>query len=170
VATLHIEHPISDLETWLGAFNRFEDARQKAGVRSQRVHQPVDDDKYIFVTLDFGSVAAATAFKSFLESTVWASAQASPALAGTPKSPNPHRGSDRARAWVSVVLSAQSRHFACVSRDTPSDEEQLRRHSSARRRERDRRASLPRAHRRLPSPEAVTRQFGGRGIALRRLR
>lgn len=85
MATLHIEHPISDLETWLGAFNRFEDARQKAGVRSQRVHQPVDDDKYIFVTLDFGSVAAATAFKSFLESAVWASAQASPALAGTPR-------------------------------------------------------------------------------------
>jgi hypothetical protein len=68
VATLHIEHLISDLETWLGAFNRFEDARQNAGVRSQHVHQPVDDDKYIFVTLDFDSVAEATAFKSFLES------------------------------------------------------------------------------------------------------
>ena len=85
MATLHIEHPISDLETWLGAFNRFEDARTKAGVRSQRVHQPVDDDKYIFVTLDFDSVAEATAFKSFLESTVWAAAEASPALAGTSK-------------------------------------------------------------------------------------
>ncbi len=42
MATLHIEHPISDLETWLGAFNRFEDACTKAGVRSSRVHQPVD--------------------------------------------------------------------------------------------------------------------------------
>jgi hypothetical protein len=85
VATLHIGHPISDLETWLGAFNRFEDARQNAGVRSQHVHQPVDDDKYIFVTLGFDSAAEATAFKSFLESTVWASAEASPALAGTPR-------------------------------------------------------------------------------------
>ena len=51
MATLHIEHPISDLQTWLGAFNKSEEARKKAGVRSQRVHQPVDDD--IHVTLDF---------------------------------------------------------------------------------------------------------------------
>jgi hypothetical protein len=85
VATLHIEHPISDLQTWLGAFNNFEEARNRAGVRSQRVHQPVDDDKYIYVTLDFDTVEAATAFKSFLERTIWASGEASPALAGTPK-------------------------------------------------------------------------------------
>ena len=85
MATLHIEHPISDLQTWLGAFNKFEDARKKAGVRSQRVHQPVDDDEYIYVRLDFDSVEEAAAFKSFLERTVWASAEASPALGGTPK-------------------------------------------------------------------------------------
>jgi len=35
--------------------------------------------------LDFDSVEEAAAFKSFLEKTVWASAEASPALAGTPK-------------------------------------------------------------------------------------
>jgi hypothetical protein len=29
--TLHIEHPISDLETWFGAFNRFAEARSRAG-------------------------------------------------------------------------------------------------------------------------------------------
>ena len=85
MATLHIEHPISDLETWLGAFNKFEEARKKAGVRSQRVHQPVDDDKYIYVRLDFDSVEQAADFKSFLERTVWASADASPALVGTPR-------------------------------------------------------------------------------------
>ena len=84
MATLHIEHPISDLETWLGAFNKFGEARKKAGVRAQRVHQPVDDDKYIYVRLDFDSVEQAAAFKSFLERTVWASADASPALVGTP--------------------------------------------------------------------------------------
>jgi hypothetical protein len=83
--TLHIEHPISDLQTWLGAFNRFEEARTKAGVRSQRVHQPIDDDKYIYVALDFDSIDEAAAFKEFLETTVWASAEASPALAGRPK-------------------------------------------------------------------------------------
>jgi hypothetical protein len=84
MATLHIEHPIGDLETWLGAFNRFEEARKKAGVRSQQVHQPVDDDKYIDLRLDFESVDEAAAFKSLLEKTVWSSAEASPALLGTP--------------------------------------------------------------------------------------
>jgi len=84
MTTLHIEHPISDLETWLGAFNRFSAARTKAGVRSQQIHRPVDDDRYIYVRLDFDSVEEAAAFKGFLETTVWASHEASPGLAGTP--------------------------------------------------------------------------------------
>ena len=83
--TLHIEHPITDLGTWLGAFARFEDARQKAGVRAQRIRQPVDDDKYIYVDLDFDSTEQAAAFQELLEETVWASRDASPALAGTPR-------------------------------------------------------------------------------------
>jgi hypothetical protein len=85
MATLHIEHPITDLQTWLGAFTRFEDVRKKAGVRAQRVRRPVDDDNYIYVTLDFDSVKEAEAFKEFLETTVWASPEASPALDGTPR-------------------------------------------------------------------------------------
>lgn len=83
LATLHIEHPITDLETWLGAFRRFDEARRKAGVRAQRIHQPVDDDKYILVELDFDEVEEAEAFKLFLETRVWTSEEASPALAGT---------------------------------------------------------------------------------------
>lgn len=86
MATLHIEHAITDLPTWLGAFARFEEARQKAGVRTHRVSQPVDDDKYIYVELDFDSVEQATAFQRFLQTNVWASAQASPGLGGAPKS------------------------------------------------------------------------------------
>lgn len=85
MATLHIEHEITDLETWLGAFARFEEARQKAGVTAQRVCQPVDDAKYIYVELDFDSVDQAQAFKSFLEMKVWSSPDASPALGGTPR-------------------------------------------------------------------------------------
>jgi hypothetical protein len=85
MATLHIEHPITDLETWLAAFNRFEEARARAGVRAQRVRQPVDDEKYIYVTLDFDTVEQAEGFKSFLETTVWTSKDASPALDGTPR-------------------------------------------------------------------------------------
>lgn len=84
MATLHIEHSITDLETWLAAFTRFDEARKNAGVRAERIHQPVDDDKYIYIRLDFDSVEEAAAFKGFLESKVWASAEASPALDGTP--------------------------------------------------------------------------------------
>ena len=85
VATLHIEHAITDLETWLGAFGRFEEPRKQAGVHAQRIHQPVDDDKYIYVELDFDTVEQAEDFKSFLENNVWSNAQASPALDGKPR-------------------------------------------------------------------------------------
>ena len=85
MATLHIEHPITDLETWLGAFGRFEEARSKAGVKAQRVHQPVDDDHYIYVELDFDSTEQAEAFKGFLETNVWSNPEASPGLDGTPR-------------------------------------------------------------------------------------
>jgi hypothetical protein len=42
MATLHIEHAITDLETWLTAFNGFAEARHGAGVRAERIRQPVD--------------------------------------------------------------------------------------------------------------------------------
>ena len=82
--SLHIEHPITDLSTWVAAFNRFQAARTNAGVRSTRVHQPVDDDHFIYIDLDFDTVAEAAAFKEFLETNVWSSSEASPGLAGTP--------------------------------------------------------------------------------------
>jgi hypothetical protein len=85
MATLHIEHPITDLETWLGAFGRFGEARSNAGVTAQRVHQPIDDDRYILVELDFETVEQAEAFKGFLETNVWSNPEASPGLGGTPK-------------------------------------------------------------------------------------
>jgi hypothetical protein len=83
--TLLIDHEITDLRTWLEAFNRFKDARAGAGVTSQRVCQPTDDDKYIFVELDFDSVEAAASFKSFLETVVWQSSENSPGLRGAPR-------------------------------------------------------------------------------------
>lgn len=83
--TLHIEHPITDLATWLGAFNRFNEARANAGVTAQRVYQPTDDAKYIYVELDFDSVDAAASFQGFLETVVWASPDNSPGLGGEPR-------------------------------------------------------------------------------------
>jgi hypothetical protein len=84
MATLQIEHRITDLRTWLDAFARFEAARKNAGVRDQRIWQPVDDEKYICVALDFDSVEEAARFKDFLEKNVWANVEASPALDGAP--------------------------------------------------------------------------------------
>jgi hypothetical protein len=85
MATLRIEHPITDLVTWLGAFGRFAEARKSAGVKAERVHQPVDDDHYICVELDFDTADEAQAFKRFLETKVWSSPDASPGLGGPPR-------------------------------------------------------------------------------------
>jgi hypothetical protein len=84
MAALHIEHPITDLATWLRAFARFEQTRAKAGVQSETIHQPVDDERYIYVRLEFDSVERASAFKQFLETNVWSSREASPGLGGAP--------------------------------------------------------------------------------------
>lgn len=84
MASLHIEHPITDLDTWIGAFNTFADARQNAGVRAERVRQPVDDSRYIVVDLEFDDSEAAHAFKEFLEGVVWQSTDLSPGLDGVP--------------------------------------------------------------------------------------
>ncbi|HYV59423.1 MAG TPA: hypothetical protein VFA62_05060 [Acidimicrobiia bacterium] len=84
MATLHIEHPITDLETWLSAFNVFADARRQAGVRAERVQQPVDDPGYVVVDLEFATVAEAEAFLRFLNDQVWAIPENAPALAGAP--------------------------------------------------------------------------------------
>jgi len=85
MATLHIEHPISDLPTWLTAFERFADSRREAGVVAQCVQQPVDDDKYIVVDLEFETIEGAAKFKEFLETVIWQSRDLSPGLAGTPR-------------------------------------------------------------------------------------
>ncbi len=84
MATLHIEHPVTDFSSWSAAFGRFADARRQAGVRHQRVHRPVDDLAYVLIDLDFDTVAEAERFLGFLRANVWSSAENAPALAGTP--------------------------------------------------------------------------------------
>jgi len=83
--TLHIEHGISDLGTWLGAFNAFADARRDAGVLAERVQQPVDDAHYIVVDLDFERTEQADGFLRFLREQVWAVPENAPALVGAPR-------------------------------------------------------------------------------------
>lgn len=82
--TLHIEHAITDFTTWRAAFDRFQPARQNAGVRAHRIERPTDDERYVHIELDFDELPAAQGFLSFLEQQVWSSRDASPALAGTP--------------------------------------------------------------------------------------
>jgi hypothetical protein len=84
MTTLHIEHAITDLETWLAAFTRFEPARTQAGVRTHQIQQPIDDPRYIVVDLTFDTVAAAESFRDFLEQTVWSTGANAPALVGRP--------------------------------------------------------------------------------------
>ncbi|MEV7018877.1 hypothetical protein [Streptomyces sp. NPDC093991] len=83
--TLHIEHPITDFDTWKNAFDRFAPARENAGVRHHRVQRPVDDPAYIVVDLDFDEVADAERFLGFLQTNVWSPSETAPALAGAPR-------------------------------------------------------------------------------------
>jgi hypothetical protein len=82
--TLSIEHRISDFPSWKQAFDRFGEAREKAGVLSHRVRRPVDDRCYLVIELDFDARENAEAFRQFLHDVVWANRDASPALVGTP--------------------------------------------------------------------------------------
>lgn len=84
MATLHIQHPITDFETWTTAFNRFGEVRRNAGVQAQRIQRPVDNDKYVVIDLDFETVDQAQTFLGFLRSRIWSNAVNSPGLAGTP--------------------------------------------------------------------------------------
>lgn len=85
MATLHIEHAITDVQTWTAAFDRFAPRRAAAGVTATRIHRPVDDDHYVVVQLDFSTCGQAAAFRQFLEAQVWSTPANSPGLAGSPR-------------------------------------------------------------------------------------
>ena len=82
---LHIQHRITDFDTWAAAFNRFAEARRNAGVRGHRVLRPVDDPAYVVIELDFDTADAAQSFLGFLRTNVWAVPTNSPGLGGTPE-------------------------------------------------------------------------------------
>jgi hypothetical protein len=82
--TLRIEHPVTDYATWKGAFDRFAGLRAEAGVQSHRISQPVDDNSYVTIDLDFGAPEQAQRFLVVLRERVWSNPENSPALAGDP--------------------------------------------------------------------------------------
>jgi hypothetical protein len=85
MVTLHIEHPITDYRIWRAAFDGFAQRRTAGGVRAARIAQPVDDEHFIVIDLDFDTSGEAARFLAFLQNTVWASAASAPALAGAPR-------------------------------------------------------------------------------------
>jgi hypothetical protein len=85
MATLHIEHPISDLATWSSAFGSLADVRRSLGVTAETVRQPVDDPRFVVIDLEFATPEAAGAFLQFLRTEVWAVPENAPALAGAPE-------------------------------------------------------------------------------------
>ncbi|MEW2633160.1 hypothetical protein AB0903_16255 [Streptomyces sp. NPDC048389] len=85
MVTLHIEHAITDMETWKSAFDGFADFRRRSGVRGYRIQQPVDNPKYVVVDLDFDTAGEAEKFRDALIANVWPSREKAPALIGTPE-------------------------------------------------------------------------------------
>ena len=85
MTTLRIEHAIHDYDVWQKAFDSFEQARAKAGVRSFAIRQPVNDSRYLMLDLEFDTQGQAEAFADFLHDRVWSSPTSSPALAGRPR-------------------------------------------------------------------------------------
>lgn len=85
MATLHIEHAITDFPTWKAAFDRFGPKRAEGGVTAERIYQPVDDVAYVLLQLDFPTVQQAEGFRQFLETRVWSTPGMSPGLSGAPR-------------------------------------------------------------------------------------
>ncbi len=55
MATLQVEHAISDFGVWKTAFEADPVRRKESGVRRYRVFRPVDDSRYVKIDLDFDS-------------------------------------------------------------------------------------------------------------------
>ena len=85
MVTLLIEHAVTDLATWRAAFDRFAQARARAGVLAHRISQPVEDAAYVLVELDFADAERAQRFLAFLTENVWSSPANAPALVGSPR-------------------------------------------------------------------------------------
>ena len=85
MATLRIEHEITDYTTWKTAFDSFAPARAQAGVDGVAIRQPVNDPKYVMLDLEFDTAGRAEEFANFLVQHVWSSPVSSPGLAGEPR-------------------------------------------------------------------------------------
>ena len=83
--TLQIEHGITDFGVWKAAFDRDPVDRAGSGVIAHRISRPVDDSQSVVVELDFERRDQAEALLANLQTKVWNSSEAAPALKGAPK-------------------------------------------------------------------------------------
>jgi len=81
---LHIEHPISNFDTWKKAFDSDPAGRERSGVRSYQILRPIDNPNYVIIDLEFDNVKTTEDFLAALRE-VWQSASAAAALAGSPQ-------------------------------------------------------------------------------------
>ena len=84
MATLQIEHAVSDFEVWKRAFDADPVRREESGVRRYRVYRPLDDPGYVKIDLDFDNASKAEEFRAALQ-VLWGSGRAVPALVGPPQ-------------------------------------------------------------------------------------
>lgn len=82
--SLHIEHAITDLDTWQNAFEPLHEVRRQAGVIAEVVRQPVNDPNRVALDFEFDTLEHASDFLDFLQTHIWAVPENSPALVGTP--------------------------------------------------------------------------------------
>ncbi|MGI9051762.1 MAG: hypothetical protein ACR2HQ_03790 [Ilumatobacteraceae bacterium] len=82
MTTLHLQVQINDLAAWQSAFADHAETRRRAGVRSESVRHPADDESTLVIDLDFDSRREAEAFLGFLRDNVW---KDQPILAGPPQ-------------------------------------------------------------------------------------
>lgn len=154
MATLHVEHPITDLDTWLRAFGRFEEGRTKAGVR--RIRSTSRSMTTSTSTSDeFDHVEQASAFKGFLETNVWASQDASPRLAGTPRARVLMPVSTGSKATEAITGGPKARRTAFVAVDLRIGIEKE-----------DHRAPLQRGQLDVLAVLILDREVGGEGAGL----
>lgn len=85
MAVLHVEHRITDLDTWLQSYARFAREREQGGVREAHVLQCDDDPQQIVVIHFFDTIEAAENFRTFLREQVWNSPEAVPGMSSAPR-------------------------------------------------------------------------------------
>jgi hypothetical protein len=84
-AGLQIPTGIRHRQFLTAAFDRFAEARDRAGVTRAEIRQPVGDPHYVVIDIDFPTVDRAEHFLAFLNEQVWSTPANAPALAGAPR-------------------------------------------------------------------------------------